>query len=88
MKSGETIGEVPACWAQHIAENEFNCVKVFELLVKRSINPMYGADGHRLFSAGGVFVDSDATIPQHESDALEHESDVSDDDGLNSDDSD
>ena len=60
-EKGETTSEIPTAWAVHFGqEREFNCINVFELLVRKQIKPMYDSTGHRLFSVGAPLVEDAA----------------------------
>ena len=47
-KLGNIIEQVPRQWAAHINPYEFTCTRVFELLVRKTIVPIYDSSGKLL----------------------------------------
>ena len=44
-KQGNIEEEVPSQWAAHITPMDFNCIHVYELLLRKTISPMYDMNG-------------------------------------------
>ena len=76
-KMSEKIAEVPAEWAAHINSEDFSCPHVFELLVRKVIDPIYTTGGRQIRS--GVETGNLVKMSSLEAQALEDSiSDASD----------